>query len=85
MGAGDIMSNVASFTIKFKEFLIAAAIVLGFCLLVWLIIYCIRVMYVRVVLLRRSENLERFMEGVVSDMKTTVLLYDKIIARRFER
>jgi len=83
MGAGDIMSNVASFTIKFKEFLIAAAIVLGFCLLVWLIIYCIRVMYVRVVLLRRSENLERFMEGVVSDMKTTVSLYDKIIARRF--
>lgn len=83
-GMGGIMSNVASFTIKFKEFLIAAAVVLGFCFLVWLVIYCIRVMYIRVIWFRRSENLERFMESVVTDIMATAALYDRIIARKFD-
>ena len=82
-GAGQIMSNVASFTIKFKEFLIAATVILGFFFLVWLVIYCIRVMYIRVVWLRRSENLEKFMEEIMTDMLTTVKLYDKLMKKDY--
>ena len=79
MGVGSIMGNFASTTIKFKEFLIAAAIVIGFIAIVWLIIYCIRVMYIRIVWLRRSENLERFVDGIFKDMQDTVSLYDAIM------
>jgi hypothetical protein len=84
MGVGSIMGSFVSTTIKFKEFLIAAAIVIGFIAIVWLISYCIRVMYVRIVWLRRSENLERFVQDIFKDMQDTISLYDALLKGRLD-
>lgn len=78
-GIGGFMSKFSSITIKFKEFLIALAIVLAFCLLVWIVIYCFRVMYVRVLWIRRAEDLEAFMKSITTDMQKTVMIYDALI------
>lgn len=84
MGVASIIGNFASTTIKFKEFLLATIIVIGFIAIVWLITYCIRVMYIRIVWLRRSENLERFMENLFDDIQTTVSLYNAVIGKELD-
>lgn len=77
-GSKNALGNFASFTIKFKEFLIALAVLVAFVLLMVLIIYGARVVHPRFFWVRRSEDLNKIMGSIIEDMKRVQVLYNGI-------